>query len=66
MARGALLSRHRRVIDASLAQFLKNQQDRIRNAMERDTDRFEDVLDTVDTSRGPVVRTDEMLVEIRR
>ena len=66
MARGALLSRHRRVVDASLAQFLEYQVTRIRNAMERDTDHFEDVLDAVDTSRGPVVPRDEMLVEVRR
>lgn len=66
MARGALLSRHRRVIDASLTKFLENQRNRIRVSIDRDSERFKDVLDAIDTSRGPVVRYDEIDVETRR
>ena len=66
MARGALLSRHRRVVDRSLATFMKNQQDRIRFNHARDAERFEEVLDAVDTSRGPLVVNDPVDIEVRR
>ena len=66
MARGALLSRHRRVIDTSLVKFLENQRNRIRVSIDRDSDRFEDVLDAIDTSRGPLVYCDDVEIEVRR
>lgn len=66
MGHRAYLSSHRRVAGPDLTRFFKNQTDRIRFNLARDGARLEEVLDAVDTSRGPLVSNDVVDVVVRR